>query len=148
MTRNCFSFNEFGPLPSPWACALLTGSARLCGPAALGQDCSPKGTAPRQMASRFPAAKFPGIALRVGKSHRTALPRGLAPNRQHPASACWPLAEIRPFWNPLDQHGLTAVTLLGEEPLILVSVGYLRIPLNTFTYIISMVIKNGNKRFS
>jgi hypothetical protein len=114
--RKCFSFNEFGPSVLNGTSAFLRDPACLPGRAVLRGRCFPDRVIRGGLQGLFPVSKRPRMAVSFPNDRRMAATERFPANRQHSPSACWPLTAIRPFWNPLDQRGLTAATLLGEEP--------------------------------
>ena len=116
MADKFFSFNEFGPS------ALRETSAFLRSPTLPSWAGPPQAplfpdratTGGLQGLSRV--SKRPRMAISVANGRRPVPAERLHVNRQHSASTRWLLTAFRLLWNPLDQHGLTAVTLLGEEP--------------------------------
>lgn len=116
MVRKCFSINEFGPSLLDGTNAFLRAPACLHGRAVSGHCCFPGKTIPGGPQGLSPVSMRPRMAVAVPNDRRIAAAERLHANRQRPASTCWFLTAIRLLWNPLDQHGLSVVTLFGEEP--------------------------------
>ena len=116
MAQKCFPFNEFGPPLLKRTNALLRDPACLDGRAVLRRRCFPDRAIPGGLQRPSPVSKRPRTAVNVPDDRRIVATEGPRTKRQPSARACWLLTAIRLRWNLLDQHGLTAVTLLGEEP--------------------------------
>jgi len=114
--RKCFPFNEFGPSVLNGTSAFLRDPACLPGRAVLRGRCFPDRAIRGGLQGLFPVLKRPRMAVSVSDKRRMAATERFPADRQRSPSACWPLTAIRPLWNRLDQRGLTAATLLGEEP--------------------------------
>jgi len=117
MAQKCFPFNEFGPSVLKGTSAFLQNSTCVHGRSAPRHRCFPDGAIPGGLQELSPVSKRPRMADSTPNDRRIAGAERLEVKHQRLASSCWPLTALRLLWNPLDQHGLTAVTLLGYEPL-------------------------------
>jgi hypothetical protein len=117
MAQRCFPFNEFGPLVLKGTSAFLQNSTCVHGRSAPRHRCFPDGAIPGGLQGLSPVSKRPRMADSTPNDRRIAAAERLEVKHQRLASSCWPLTALRLLWNPLDQHGLTAVTLLGYEPI-------------------------------
>jgi hypothetical protein len=116
MAQKCFPFNEFGPSVLKGTSAFLQNSTCVHGRSAPRHRCFPDGAIPGGLQELSPVSKRPRMADSTPDDRRIAAAERLEVKHQRLASSCWPLTALRLLWNPLDQHGLTAVTLLGYEP--------------------------------
>ena len=119
MAQKCFPFNEFGPSVLKGTSAFLQNSTCVHGRSAPRHRCFPDGAIPGGLQELSPVSKRPRMADSTPDDRRIAAAERLEVKHQRLASSCWPLTALRLLWNPLDQHGLTAVTLLGYEPQLL-----------------------------
>ena len=116
MAQKCFPFNEFGPSVLKETSAFLQSSTCVHGRPAPRHRCFLDGAIPGGLQGLSPVSKRPRMADSTPNDRRIAAAERLEVKHHRLASSCWPLTALRLRWNPLDQHGLTVVTLLGYEP--------------------------------
>jgi hypothetical protein len=114
--RKCFSFNEFGPSLLQGASVFLGNSACLYGRVTDGHRCFLDRAIPGGSVGPSPISKRPRLAVSARNGRRIAAADRLHVSHRRPASTGWRFIAFRLRWKPSDQHGLTTVTLLGEEP--------------------------------
>jgi hypothetical protein len=114
--QKSFPFNEFGPSLLQGTSAFPRDSACLYGRAISRRRCFPDRVTTGGSVGLPPAPKRRRLAVTAFNSRHVAAADPPDRKRQRRASACRFVTAMRLHWNPLNQHGSSAATLLGEEP--------------------------------